>query len=251
MNDTKILIVEDSPTQAEQLIYILEKNDYQVLSAGNGKEALELLQNNEISIIISDVIMPEMDGYELCWQIKSNEKFKRIPVILLTHLSDSKDVLKGLECGADNFITKPYDENYLCSRIRYLLANFMLNDGVKIKMGVEIIFEGQRYFITSERQQILNLLISTYETAIQKNRELAKVQDQLKKLNDFLEKNIEERTSALKEEIAQRKQAEEEIKKRCHELEEFYEMSIGRELKMVELKKEIDSLKEELAGYKK
>ena len=107
--------------------------------------------------------MPEMDGYELCKAIKSDENLKDIPVILVTTLSDSQDVIRGLECGADNFIRKPYDERYLLSRINYLLMNLDMRKDHKMRVGVEINLGGQKYFINSERQQILDLLISTYE----------------------------------------------------------------------------------------
>src|SRR3990172_7045333 len=89
-----ILIVEDSPTQAEHLRHILRQQKYQVSIAGNGKEALIKMQSERYDIAISDVLMPEMDGYEFCRQVKSNPKLKDIPVILLTSLSDPKDVLK-------------------------------------------------------------------------------------------------------------------------------------------------------------
>lgn len=219
--EVEILIVEDSPTQAEQLRHILEKNEYRVLTAGNGKEALDLINRQRPMVIISDIIMPEIDGYELCKKIKSDENLKEIAVILLTSLSDPKDVVKGLECGADNFITKPYEERYLISRIQYILANWDLRQKEKIQMGVEIFFSGQKYYITSDRLQILNLLLSTYETAVQKNLELTKIQDELKGLNEHLEEEVERRTSALKEEINVRKQVEEELKSYRDHLEDL------------------------------
>lgn len=107
---SRILIVEDSPTQLEELKYILQKKNYNIDTATNGKDAIKYLSGNIPEMIISDIMMPEMDGYELCRIIKSDESFKKIPVILLTTLSSPDDVLKGLDCGADNFITKPYDE---------------------------------------------------------------------------------------------------------------------------------------------
>ncbi len=220
-NSIEILIVEDSPTQAEQLKYMLEKHYYQVLVAYNGKEALELLGKHRPTIVISDIIMPEMDGYELCRRIKTDENLKDIPVILLTALSDPRDVLRGLECGADNFVTKPYDEKYLCSRIDYLLANLKLQEETRILMGIEIVFAGQKYFITSERQQILNLLISTYETAIHKNHELLKAQDELKTLNEQLEERVEERTARLVKEIDEHRQAEQRLRESTQMLEDI------------------------------
>ncbi len=211
-NDEEILIVEDSPTQAELLKFLLEKNEYQVWVAYNGREALDMItKNGTPALVISDIVMPEMDGYELCRHIKKDQNLKDIPVILLTSLSDSKDVLKGLECGADNFITKPYDEKYILSRVQYMLANRQIRERDKLEMGIKMFFWGQEYYITAERQQILNLLISTYETAVQKNIELQKVQDELKTLNELLEKKVEERTASLRAENGVRRRAEEEL----------------------------------------
>ncbi|PYV43796.1 MAG: hybrid sensor histidine kinase/response regulator [Acidobacteria bacterium] len=203
-----ILIVEDSPTQAEKLKYILEQHDYQVSVTKQGQQALAWMEKRKPVLVISDIMMPEMDGYQLCRRIKEDNNFKDVPVILLTSLSDPVDVIKGLECGADNFITKPYDENYLLSRIQYILINRKLYKSDKMQMGIEIFFAGQKYFITSERQQILNLLLSTYETAVQKNLELIRARNELKLLNEHLEEMVEERTTELRAEISERKRAE-------------------------------------------
>ena len=209
----KILIVEDSPTQAGRLKYLLEMNGHTVTVAGSGKEALSALHSQKPALVISDIIMPEMDGYQLCKEIKADEKLKDIPVILLTALSDPKDVLRGLECNADNFITKPYDEKYLLSRIHYILINRELRKSEKMQLGVEVFFSGQKFLITSERQQILDLLLSTYETAVQQNIELARIRDELKSLNEQLEQKVEERTAMLKVEIEERKKIEMDLRK--------------------------------------
>lgn len=171
-SDYIVLIVEDSPTQAAELKYLLGSRSYKTVIASNGIEALKILPELKPSIIISDIIMPEMDGYELCKKIKSDDELKNIPVILLTSLSEAKDIVKALQCGADNFIRKPYDEKYLLSRINYVLTNIDLRRSEKVQFGMEIYLGGERHFINSERQQILDLLISTYEQAVQINGKL-------------------------------------------------------------------------------
>lgn len=181
-----ILIIEDSPTQSAQLRHILETNGYSVISASNGREALALIPGRKPSLIISDVIMPELDGYELCSRIKERDDCRDIPVILLTSLSDPHDVIRGLECGADNFITKPCNEEHLLSRVSYLLES-RTTCRVEAQSGLEILFAGQRYCITADRRQILDLLLCTYETAIQKNNELIRAQNELNRLNEQLE----------------------------------------------------------------
>ncbi|MFA7383044.1 MAG: ATP-binding protein [Desulfurivibrionaceae bacterium] len=190
-NGNTILVVEDSPTQAEELRYMLEKHHYRVTTAGNGQEALPLLEKERPFTIISDIMMPEMDGYELCRRIKGDGRFHGIPVILLTSLSAPEDVIMGLECGADYFIMKPYNERFLLSRLQHIQANRQLGEQTTL-MGLEIFFRGKKYFINSDRLQILNLLLSTYETAIQKNQELTSATHELKMLNEQLAESMAE-----------------------------------------------------------
>src|SRR3989441_3323372 len=207
----EILIVEDSPTQAKQLQYILEQHGYSLSTMRNGREALASIGQRPPALVISDIIMPEMDGYDLCRQKKQEEKLKSISVILLTSLNDPADVVRGLEAGADSFIFKPYDERYLLARVAYVLANRHLRETERTQVGVEIFFAGRKFFITSDRLQILNLLLSTYEAAVQKNQELALAQDELRHVNDRLEAKVTERTAALKAEVSEHRQAEEAL----------------------------------------
>ena len=153
--------------------------------------------------------MPEMDGYQLCIRIKGNEKIKNIPVILLTSLTDPEDVLNGLTCGADNFFTKPYQEDYLLAQIHQILLQPKLNTNENIRIMVEIFFAGKKRLITANQMQMLTLLLSTYEAAVMQNRQLLKVQEELKDLNDSLEKKVLERTAEL---IVSKEKAEESDK---------------------------------------
>ena len=200
----EVLIVEDSPTQAIQLQHLLEKHGCRVQAASNGLEALAHLQKHLPNIIISDIVMPEMDGFELCQKIKTDENYRDIPVILLTSLSQPQDIIKGLVNGANHFITKPYSEEFLAARINYIVVNEDIRKTAESKKGIEILFEGQKYIITSGRLQILELLLSTYEGAIQKTRELDSVnrelkitQEKLKVINKDLEKKVLERTERI------------------------------------------------------
>ncbi len=186
--DVTILIVEDSPTQAEHLRHLLQGHGFKVTVATNGAEALKVLNHMTPTIVISDVVMPEMDGYELCREIKSRGATRQIPVMLLTNLSDPEDVIRGLECGADNFITKPYDNKFLISRINYILLNRNLRRFSSTDVAIEIFFGGRRHLITSDRIQILDLLLSTFESAIQKNRELEESNRELRRANEKIRK---------------------------------------------------------------
>ncbi len=216
----EILIVEDSRTQAERLQHVLGQHRYRLSAARNGREALALIHERPPALIVSDVVMPEMNGFELCRRVKHEKKFRAIPVILLTSLTDPIDVVKGLESGADNFLFKPYDEKYLLSRIAHILADRHLRDVDLTAMGVEVFFAGRKFFITSDRLQILNLLLSTYEAAVERNRELATARDDLRHLNEHLEAKVAERTAALAAEVAERTRAETEVRRLNAELEE-------------------------------
>lgn len=185
-NNTKILVVEDSPTQAIRLQHILETRGFEVAVCYNGKAALQFLQSNRPTIVISDVIMPEMDGYELCKRIKDDENLKDIPVILLTSLSDPEDIIRGLEVGADNFITKPYQEKLLVSRIQYIIVNREIRSKSSAGMGIEIFFAGRKHFLAADRIQIVDLLLSSYETAVQNYHELVQSNAELTRANEMV-----------------------------------------------------------------
>ncbi len=185
-NEANILIVEDSATQAAELQFLLENAGCTVWVAKDGLEALEILEHRIPTVIVSDIVMPKMDGYQLCHQIKKTERTRKIPVILVTGLADPRDVVHGLACGADNFIVKPYEQHYLLSRIRYFLVNHELRAHERVQMGVEVLLEGERHFITASRQQILDLLISTYEQGVRINQELRTKHDELARSNSLL-----------------------------------------------------------------
>ncbi|MFQ3573275.1 MAG: response regulator [Thermodesulfovibrionales bacterium] len=187
-NKYSILVVEDSTTQAECLKYILEDQGYIVYVTSNGKEALDFLSHTKPTIVITDVIMPEINGYDLCKAIKSNEETKNIPVVLLTHLSEPDDVIMGLECGADNFITKPYDQQFLITRIRYIIINKEIRSINSTEMGIEIFFAGKKHFITSNKIQILDLLLAIFESSLQRNRELEEANKALRKANENIKR---------------------------------------------------------------
>src|ERR1044072_4641464 len=113
----EILIAEDSRTQAEALRTLLADAGFDVRVARSGAEALESLRKKRADLVVSDVIMPRMTGLELCRAIRTNAELRDIPFILLTSLVDQLDVVRGLECGADNYITKPYEPEQLLRRV--------------------------------------------------------------------------------------------------------------------------------------
>ncbi len=179
-NDIEILIVEDSLTQSLRLQHLLEKNGFRVRTARDGRRALESLEVHRPTLVIADIQMPEMDGYQLCRAVKSTPALRDVPVMLLTSLSAPQDIIRGLESGADNFVVKPYEEDFLLSRIETVLASQQFRKTGGAEAELPILFAGKKYTISSDRRQILNLLLSTYETAVKTNLDLIQAHEELK-----------------------------------------------------------------------
>jgi signal transduction histidine kinase len=206
-NDFKnldVLIVEDSRTQAMMLKDLLELHKMNVTVAVDGIEALKSISENLPQIIISDIEMPNMNGYELCKMIRGKNEFKKLPVILLTSLKDPLDAIRGIECGANSFLTKPCDTGVLLSTINNAMANKDLSTVVRSDYQMEFYFSGQRHLIKVDQFQITELLLSTYSNAVQKNEELEaaykslnQLYGELKQKNDSLKKLDEQKNKFL------------------------------------------------------
>ncbi len=192
LGESHILAVEDSLVQAKLLQHFFDINNINAKLFNNAIDAYKSACENPPLLIISDIIMPVMDGYEFCSKVKSNPELSHIPVILLTSLHDPLDIVKGLQAGADNFITKPFDEKYLLSRVHYLLANSDMRRSGAGDISMEIVFQGSKFLINSDKRQILNLLLSVYEAAINQNRELIEAKQQLEEMNFDLKAANEE-----------------------------------------------------------
>ncbi|MEG8229929.1 PleD family two-component system response regulator [Candidatus Rickettsia tasmanensis] len=130
---TTILVVDDIEPNIKLLTAKLLKEYYTVLTANNGKEALAILKKGKIDIILLDVMMPEMDGFEVCKTIKTDPGTTHIPVVMVTALSDIDDRVKGLEAGADEFLTKPINDTALFVRLKSLSRMKSLIDELKLR----------------------------------------------------------------------------------------------------------------------
>jgi two-component system response regulator VanR len=173
-----ILVVEDSKTQAQRLRYLLESEGFRVTVAHDGQSALDFAHSTSPSLVISDIIMPDMDGFELCAAIRTEPQICHLPVVLLTTLSSPGDLLHALECGADHFITKPYEDQYLLDRMQGIVA--ALDQRVEQAAPcTSIVFQDHEYRIRLDMQRVLNLLISTYDSTVVNNRKLKETQEQL------------------------------------------------------------------------
>ena len=169
--------MEDSRIQAQVLANKLKSSGYQVRTAENGRIGLEMIHQQRPTLVISDIEMPEMTGYELCRTVKNDSVLRTIPFILLSTLSDAQDIIKGLHCGADNYVTKPYDPDFLISRVTALLETPLGDQDDEQQLDVTL--GGTRYSVKAGRQQVLNLLVSTFENAVEKNNELVRANEEL------------------------------------------------------------------------
>lgn len=199
-----VLVAEDNSKQARQARLLFESKGYQVTMARDGREAFEQLKADRPEIIVSDIVMPEMDGYELCRAVRSRPEFADLPIILLTSLSDPEDVIAALQCGADYFVTKPYKEEFLLYRVQAALRNAEFKRSRGSRGGRVISYADKEFEVRSEPSQIVNLLISTYENAVgQKldlqtaNEGLQLAQRQLTKKNSELKQLNEEKNRFL------------------------------------------------------
>ena len=192
----QIVIAEDSRIQAKMLIKRLENGGYVVRWGEDGEEALKLVRESPPNLIISDIEMPVMNGYEFCKTVKTDPDLKRIPLILLSTLSAPEDIIEGLQAGADNYVTKPYEAEYLLGRVDSLLNTPIAEDADESIEALEVRLKGKTYVVQSGRQQVLNLLISTFENAVEKNSELIQANQELSQSKDMLARQNEELESA-------------------------------------------------------
>lgn len=121
MSPKRILIVDDEPDLVETLRFPLEMEGYQVLVADNGEMGLNLARKERPDLIILDLMLPKLDGYKVCRLLKFDERFKKIPVLMVTAKTQEKDRLLGKETGADEYIPKPFDIEQLLEKVKTYL----------------------------------------------------------------------------------------------------------------------------------
>ena len=124
----RVLVVDDIPANVKLLEARLSAEYFDVLTACSGQDAIDICERERIDVVLLDVMMPEMDGFETCRRIKANPKTHHVPVIIVTALDQASDKVRGLEGGADDFLTKPVDEIALITRVKNLARLKMLTD---------------------------------------------------------------------------------------------------------------------------
>ena len=121
MDPKKILIVDDEVDLVETVRFPLEIEGYHVLVAYNGEDALNQARKENPDMILLDLMLPKMDGYKVCRLLKYDERYKHIPILMLTAKTQAKDIVIGMKTGADEYITKPFDINYLMKKVKEYL----------------------------------------------------------------------------------------------------------------------------------
>jgi DNA-binding response OmpR family regulator len=118
MDEATILVVDDEPRYVHLISANLEVEGYQVLTATNGKKAIDLIVDNEVDLVLLDVMMPVIDGFETCKRIRG---FSYVPIVMVTAKGDEEDRIKGLNLGADDYIVKPFSAEELLARVKAVL----------------------------------------------------------------------------------------------------------------------------------
>ncbi len=158
--DFKILLVDDEPDILEFLSYNIQKEGFEVYTAQNGKEAIELAKKVNPHLIILDVMMPEMDGIEACEILRQDKKFQNTIIAFLTARGEDYSQIAGFDAGADDYITKPVKPKVLISRLRALLKRFKDSDHKSIDNDLiikqsNLIIDKERYVVTRDEEELV------------------------------------------------------------------------------------------------
>ena len=167
-----VLVIEDEPDIRELVEFNLKKYDYNVLLANNGEKGLNDARSYEPDLILLDLMLPGIQGIDVCRVIKSDENIKNTPIIILSALGQEEDIVLGLEAGADDYVSKPFSLDVLNARIKTVLRRYhqneeedrnriLLNQTIKINPRTrEVAIDGKLVSLTYTEFQILHLLMS-------------------------------------------------------------------------------------------
>ena len=142
--DSKILVVDDNAQNLELLVAYLDSLDCKIITAADGIEALEKIGPGEVDLILLDVMMPRMSGFEVCRKLKSDPQTRDIPIIMVTALNELSDIERGVESGTDDFISKPVNRLELVTRVKSLLRVRHLKNALERTLAYLTDVEGAR-----------------------------------------------------------------------------------------------------------
>ncbi len=169
-NKTRILVVDDEEDILELVRYNLVSDGYEVICAASGEEALELVRQDAVTLILLDLMLPGISGLEVAKLLKRNKETRHIPIIMITAKGDETDIVAGLEIGADDYITKPFSTKILSARVKAVLRRKLeisAGNDTLLQMGDIVINIGRRNILVAGKQveltfsefEILNFLV--------------------------------------------------------------------------------------------
>jgi CheY-like chemotaxis protein len=139
----KILVVDDNEQNLELIQAYLEDIDCQTLAAYNGPDAIDIINRDKPDLVLLDIMMPKMSGFEVCRRLKSSDDTKDIPVIMVTALNEFGDIERGIDCGTDDFLSKPVNKLELLTRVKTMLKLKHLSDTLERTLAYLSEIEGQ------------------------------------------------------------------------------------------------------------
>jgi phosphate regulon transcriptional regulator PhoB len=151
----KILVIDDEPDLVELVSYNLNKEGFKVWTATSGEDGLEKIRKDAFDLLILDLMLPGLQGVEVCRMIRNNPKTESLPIIMLTAKSDTSDKIKGLETGADDYMTKPFSPSELIARVRALLRRTTAGAARQrtIRVG-DLVIHAETYTVTKRNEPV-------------------------------------------------------------------------------------------------
>lgn len=207
----KILIVDDTTANLQLLTNLLTAQGYTVYPASDGELALEFVRSTSPDLILLDIRLPGIDGFEVCRRLKGDERTRSIPIIFISALEDEHDKVKGFRAGAVDYVTKPFQSEEVLARVRNHLHLRELTEHLEHKVA--------------ERTEELTIANQRLQREAVERRQ---AEEALRNLAEELDERVRERTM--------------ELERRNYELEQMNKVFVGRELKMAELKERIREL---------
>jgi two-component system alkaline phosphatase synthesis response regulator PhoP len=164
MEKKTVLVVDDEQHIIELIQFNLESNGYEVITSENGEDAIVIAEEEMPDVIILDLMLPGIDGFEACKRIRNNEKTRKIPIIMLTAKGEEMDKVLGLELGADDYLTKPFSVRELIARIKAVLRRFeeMPKDVMKIIKVNDIVIDAEKHEVM-KNGELIELTLKEFE----------------------------------------------------------------------------------------
>ena len=210
----KVYIIEDDEDINELLVYNLSKENFEVKSFLNSIDALRSLEHEKPDLIILDIMLPDIDGIEVCKRLRSSEDFKDVPIIMLTAKSTEIDKVVGLELGADDYITKPFSFKELVARIRAVLRRYEKNKSIGGKTEVKkfkdleinpenfsVSIKGKEIPLTVKEFKLLNYLLSSPDKVKTREQILEKVWNE--KQYDIYDRTVDVHITKLRNKLGE------------------------------------------------